>query len=239
MALSGAVHGFVGYIGRAQSPCKRLWGWKFCLGEAILKPMTAPLDLNGARLWKEFLDRASQKALVDDLRELVRSAPFQRYETPGGRRMSVHMSGAGSVAWMSDRTGYRYSDIQPNGTRWPEIPERLNAVWAAVSGVGRPPDSCLFNYYGEGAKMGLHQDKDEADTQWPVVSISLGDEAQFRIGGLSRRDPTRSVWLQSGDVVVLTGASRLAYHGIDRIKFGSSGLLERGGRLNVTLRIAG
>lgn len=200
--------------------------------------MVASLDLNGARLWKGFLDRASQVALVEDLRELVRAAPLQAYETPGGRRMSVRMSGAGSVAWMSDRAGYRYSDVQSDGAKWPDIPDSLHAIWVAVSGVERQPDSCLLNYYGEGAKMGLHQDRDEADTNWPVVSISLGDEAQFRIGGLSRRDPTKSVWLQSGDVVVLTGASRLAYHGIDRIKFGSSGLLERGGRLNITLRIA-
>ena len=153
--------------------------------------------------------------------------------------MSVQMSGAGAKAWTSDRAGYRYSDLQADGAKWPDIPERLLELWRTVSGVDRLPDSCLINFYGEGAKMGLHQDRDEADTRWPVVSISLGDDAQFRIGGLSRRDPTRSVWLQSGDVVVLTGQSRLAYHGIDRIKFGSSGLLDRGGRLNVTLRVAG
>lgn len=87
--------------------------------------------------------------------------------------------------------------------------------------------------------MGLHQDRDEAELDWPVVSISLGDEAMFRVGGQTRRDPTKSVWLKSGDVVVLAGVSRLAYHGIDRIKFGSSTLLDHGGRLNVTLRIAG
>ena len=201
--------------------------------------MTAPLDLNGARLWKALLDKASQAALVADLRAIAQAAPFRRYETPGGKRMRVQMSGAGAKAWTSDRAGYRYSDLQADGAKWPDIPERLLELWRTVSGVDRLPDSCLINFYGEGAKMGLHQDRDEADTRWPVVSISLGDDAQFRIGGLSRRDPTRSVWLQSGDVVVLTGQSRLAYHGIDRIKFGSSGLLDRGGRLNVTLRVAG
>jgi alkylated DNA repair protein (DNA oxidative demethylase) len=201
--------------------------------------MTALLDLNGARLWKAFLDRAIQENLLADLRDVARAAPFRKYETPGGKRMSVQMSGAGAMAWTSDRSGYRYSGVQADGAEWPAIPDRLLAIWNEVSGVDQTPDSCLVNYYGEGAKMGLHQDKDEADTKWPVVSISLGDDAQFRIGGLSRRDPTKSVWLQSGDIVVLTGTSRLAYHGIDRIKFGSSALLERGGRLNITLRIAG
>lgn len=201
--------------------------------------MTAPLDLNGAQLWKALLDRAEQTALVADLRDLARDAPFQIYETPGGKRMSVQMSGAGAKVWIADRTGYRYVERQPDGAVWPEIPDRLLKVWRMVSGVDRAPDSCLINFYGEEAKMGLHQDKDEADTTWPVVSISLGDEAQFRVGGLLRRDPTKSVWLKSGDVVVLTGPSRLAYHGIDRIKYRSSTLLERGGRINITLRISG
>ena len=200
--------------------------------------MAAPLNLNDALLWKAFLDSGSQTALVSDLREVARRAPFQRYETPGGRQMSVRMSGAGARAWVSDRTGYRYSPVQSDGAGWPDIPERLLDIWRAVSGVDVLPDSCLVNFYGEGAKMGLHQDRDEADTQWPVVSVSLGDDAQFRIGGVSRSDPTKSVWLNSGDIVVLTGASRLAYHGIDRIKFGSSRLLDRGGRINVTLRVA-
>lgn len=201
--------------------------------------MTVPLDVNGASLWKTYLDRVAQAELVADLRELARAAPFRSYETPGGRQMSVRMSGAGAMAWTSDRAGYRYSAVQANGADWPDIPERLLDIWRAISGVDVLPDSCLVNYYGERAKMGLHQDRDEADTRWPVVSISLGDDAQFRIGGPSRRDPTKSVWLESGDIIVLTGPSRLSYHGIDRIKFGSSALLERGGRINVTLRVAG
>ena len=149
------------------------------------------------------------------------------------------MSGAGDVAWMSDTSGYRYAGAQPDGQAWPAIPASVLAVWQAVSGVSRAPDSCLVNFYGEGAKMGMHQDRDETETDWPVVSISLGDEALFRVGGQNRRDPTKSVWLQSGDVIVLTGPSRLAYHGIDRIRFGSSPLLPQGGRINVTLRVAG
>ena len=105
--------------------------------------------------------------------------------------------------------------------------------------MSRAPDSCLLNYYGEGSRMGMHQDKDEADTRWPVVSISLGDEALFRVGGIEKPSPSKSVWLRSGDVVVLEGAARLAWHGIDRVRFRSSELLPDGGRINVTLRVAG
>ncbi len=148
------------------------------------------------------------------------------------------MTGAGPVAWTSDLSGYRYASAQPDGDGWPEIPESALSVWEQVAGVPCAPDSCLVNYYGDGAKMGMHQDRDEAETDWPVVSISLGDDALFRVGGQDRRDPTKSIWLQSGDIVVLSGTSRLAYHGIDRIKFGSSPLLDRGGRINVTLRVA-
>ncbi len=101
------------------------------------------------------------------------------------------------------------------------------------------PDCCLLNYYGSEARMGLHRDADETDFSWPVVSISLGDSARFRIGGVQRSDPTTSVLLESGDVVVMGGEARLAYHGIDRIRFGSSRLLPSGGRLNMTLRVVG
>lgn len=201
--------------------------------------MTSPLDFQGTQVWSGLLDRTAQQVILKDLRALAIHAPLRRYETPGGHQMSVRMSGAGAMAWVSDACGYRYVARQPDGTEWPPIPNSILSVWQSVSGLSRVPDSCLVNYYGEGAKMGLHQDRDEADTDWPVVSISLGDEAMFRVGGQTRREPTKSIWLRSGDVVVLTGASRLAYHGIDRIKFGSSTLLDRGGRINVTLRIAG
>jgi alkylated DNA repair protein (DNA oxidative demethylase) len=153
--------------------------------------------------------------------------------------MSVKMSGAGTRAWLADSTGYRYDTAQPDGRDWPEIPTSVLTVWDTVSGVEQKPDSCLVNFYGEGAKMGMHQDKDEATTDWPVVSISLGDDALFRVGGTKRGGPTQSVWLRSGDVAVLAGDGRLAYHGIDRIRFGTSALLPEGGRINVTLRVAG
>ncbi len=208
----------------------------FCSKSSL---MTAPLDFMGTQVFKGHLSRAAQDRMVADLRAVAGAAPFRQYETPGGRKMSVRMTGAGEVAWMTDRSGYRYAAAQPDGRDWPNIPPSILDVWKTVSGVSRDPDSCLVNFYGEGAKMGMHQDRDEAQTDWPVVSISLGDEALFRVGGLERGDPTKSIWLQSGDVVVLTGPSRLAYHGIDRIKFGTSPLLENGGRINVTLRVAG
>jgi alkylated DNA repair protein (DNA oxidative demethylase) len=200
---------------------------------------SGPLDVNGVIVWPQVLDRAAQEAMMSDLRELALTAPFRQSETPGGRKMSVRMSAAGALGWVTDRSGYRYDPHQPDGRDWPEIPESVLAVWWKVSGVARPPDSCLVNFYGEGARMGMHQDRDEADTRWPVVSISLGDDALFRVGGNRRGSPTKSVWLKSGDVAVLSGMSRLAYHGVDRTTFRASDLLSGGGRLNVTLRVAG
>lgn len=197
------------------------------------------LSVNGVEVRKGFLDREAQFSMVEALRDIARVAPFRQYETPGGGKMSARMTGAGERVWMSDRTGYRYCERQPDGSAWPPIPEGVLDVWRAVSGVERLPDSCLVNFYGEAAKMGMHQDRDEATTDWPVVSISLGDAALFRVGGTERRGRTESVWLESGDVAVLSGEARLAYHGIDRIRFGTSALLPQGGRINVTLRVAG
>ncbi len=194
--------------------------------------------LMGVPVWKGLLSRQKQADMVGDLRALAGKAPFRRYDSPGGK-MSVRMSGAGDSSWISDQSGYRYDSVQPDGRNWPDIPASILEVWRQVAGVPRDPDACLVNFYGEGTKMGMHQDKDEATLNWPVVSISLGDEALFRIGQTTRGGPTQSIWLQSGDVAVLSGEARLAYHGIDRIKFGSSSLLPDGGRLNVTLRVAG
>jgi DNA oxidative demethylase len=147
------------------------------------------------------------------------------------------MTSAGRVGWVTDRAGYRYADRHPSGVACPPIPEAVLAIWRGVTGLARDPDCCLVNWYGEGARMGLHQDRDEGDFGWPVVSVSLGDDGLFRMGGAARRDPTTSLWLTSGDVVVMGGAARLAFHGVDRIRFGSSTLLPPGGRLNLTLRV--
>ncbi len=158
--------------------------------------------------------------------------------TAWGKPMSVRMTSAGRVGWVIDRGRYRYADRHPEtGAPWPAIPDSILDVWRVVSGWPDPPSSCLMNWYGEGAKMGLHQDKDEGDFAPPVVSVSLGDPARFRMGGTSRKGPTESTILSSGDVVVMGGAARLAYHGIDRVMFGESGLLPGGGRINLTLRV--
>lgn len=195
------------------------------------------LDVNGAKLFKSALSPSRQAALLDDIHAIARAAPMFAPVTRWGKPMSVRMTSAGSCGWYSDRRGYRYVDRHPSGHAWPAIPDSILRVWSDYAGVARAPDCCLINHYTEGAKMGLHQDRDEADFSWPVVSVSLGDEALFRVGGIERRDATRSVWLASGDVVVLGGRARLAYHGVDRIKFGSSRLLDGGGRINVTLRV--
>jgi alkylated DNA repair protein (DNA oxidative demethylase) len=196
-----------------------------------------PLTLRGFQIYKEALDLEAQHEVLDILREVVRCAPLFTPETPRGQKMSVRMTAAGAFGWISDRAGYRYASLHPQGTPWPAIPASILRIWQDLSGVERQPECCLVNFYAEGARMGLHRDKDEADMQWPVLSISLGDDGLFRMGGPERRDPTQSVWLQSGDVVVMGGDARLAHHGVDRIRFGSSSLLPKGGRISLTLRV--
>lgn len=200
--------------------------------------MTGPdLTIRGVEIWRGALNAPAQRALVSDLRAVVARAPLFSPMTPYGKPMRVRMTSAGEYGWFSDRRGYRYVRHHPDGQPWPEIPPRVLALWRRFVGEGRPPQCCLINHYGEGARMGLHQDRDEADFRWPVVSVSLGDDALFRIGNLSRGGPTQSVWLHSGDVVVMGGEARLIYHGIDRIRSGSSTLLPAGGRINLTLRV--
>lgn len=198
-----------------------------------------PVMVEGFAWYRGLLPRAAQAQVVADLRGVVRAAPMVNMTTPGGRQMKVRMTSAGRLGWTADRRGYRYEPRHPSGAPWPPIPDSVLAVWRAVAPAARAPDSCLVNYYGEGVKMSLHRDDTEADLEQPVVSISLGDPASFRIGGHARGDPTRSIRLESGDVLVMAGAARLRYHGIGRVFFGRSDLLEQGGRLNLTLRVAG
>ncbi|SFL06358.1 alpha-ketoglutarate-dependent dioxygenase AlkB family protein [Shimia haliotis] len=199
--------------------------------------MNDRLIIRGFEVVKEALEPAAQAAMVADLRDIARAAPMRSPVTRWGKPMSVKMTSAGRVGWISDRRGYRYEPTHPDGTAWPAIPHSILTLWRDVTGLEREPDCCLINYYGEGARMGLHQDKDEGDFDWPVVSVSLGDDGLFRMGGVERGGSTESLWLQSGDVVVMGGAARLAYHGVDKIRFRSSRLLPDGGRINITLRV--
>jgi alkylated DNA repair protein (DNA oxidative demethylase) len=197
-----------------------------------------PLDLRGARVWPGWLDGAAQGAMLDDIREVLRAAPLVRPFTPRGQPMSVRMSAAGRFGWITDRSGYRYAQQHPvTGVPWPPIPASVLAVWRALSECDRAPECCLVNFYDGDARMGMHQDRDEADFDAPVLSISLGDDALFRIGNRTRGGKTDSLWLRSGDVLVMGGAARLLFHGVDRIEPGTSTLMPKGGRVNLTLRV--
>ena len=205
-------------------------------------PGSPDIVLGDAPIWRGWLSAPAQAEMVAALRAVVAAAPPFSPETRWGKQMSVRMTSAGRYGWFSDRRGYRYIDRHPSGAAWPEIPASVMAVWRALAPGARAPDCCLVNLYAGSAKMGLHQDRDEADFSQPVLSISLGDAALFRIGGTERGGRTQSAWLESGDVMLLTGPSRLAFHGIDRIRGGSSMLLEEGGfegggRINLTLRV--
>lgn len=189
-----------------------------------------------------YLGAQEQADLVVALRALLEQAPFFAPRMPRtGKPFSVRMSNCGSLGWVSDERGYRYQPTHPDtGLPWPAMPERLLQAWRDLAPGAPPPEACLINYYDAGARMGLHQDRDEDDLVTPVVSLSLGDTAVFRIGGTNRRDPTTSLKLASGDALAFGGPSRLAFHGIDRILAGSSTLLSGapldGGRINLTLR---
>lgn len=203
--------------------------------------------LAGFRHLPGYLSPGEQQRLRDDIAGILRSAPLYVPTMPrSGRPMSVRMTNCGPLGWVTDKTGgYRYQQLHPvTGRPWPAMPERLLDIWRGVSDCVAVPEACLVNYYGATAKLGLHQDMDEDDRAAPVVSVSLGDEAWFRVGGLRRTDTTERVLLKSGDVVVLGGEARMAFHGVDRILPGSSDLLAviapllggAEGRINLTLR---
>jgi len=195
--------------------------------------------IDGFKFFEGFLSAQAQGDLIKALRVIIDAAPLFRPLMPrSGRPFSVKMTNAGSKGWVSDKSGgYRYQSHHPEtGSPWPAIPSSLLEIWGEVSNWAQEPEACLVNYYGPGARMGAHVDRDEEAKEAPVVSVSLGDEAVFYVGGLKRGDPKTRFRLKSGDVVVLSGAARQAYHGIDRILAGSSDLLDEGGRFNLTLR---
>jgi alkylated DNA repair protein (DNA oxidative demethylase) len=190
------------------------------------------------RIFPGFLTEAQQWTLLSAVREVLTEAPlFSPVMPRSGSPYSVRLSNCGSLGWISDRAGYRYTPLHPVTQRpWPVIPGPVLDIWRATCGVAYEPEACLINYYGPTARLGLHRDEDEQAREAPILSISLGDTALFRLGGPGRKSPSRSIRLASGDVLVLSGASRNWFHGVDRVVAGSSRLLAEGGRLNLTLR---
>lgn len=194
---------------------------------------------DGFRRLPGYFSRAQQKALVEAVRRCVKAAPLYRPFMPRtGKPLSVRMTNFGPLGWVTDKAkGYRYEPAHPvTGAPWPEMPDMLTRLWEKETGYPAPPEACLVNFYDAGARMGLHVDWDEEAADAPVVSVSLGDDALFRLGGPERKGKTESMRLKSGDVVILAGASRRFYHGVDRIYPGASDLLPKGGRINLTMR---
>lgn len=181
----------------------------------------------------------AQKSLVEVIRDIVRQAPLYTPTMPRtGKPLSVRMTNCGTLGWVTDKErGYRYQTTHPvTGNRWPDMPAQLLGLWDEYAAYDHPPEACLVNHYEPSAKMGLHQDRDEQDLDAPVLSISLGDACRFRVGEKVREGRTTSVKLQSGDVLVMGGEGRLAFHGVDRIYANTSALLSKPGRINLTLR---
>jgi len=185
---------------------------------------------------------ALQDALLAAVATVAAGAPFRHMVTPGGYTMSVAMTNCGAAGWVTDRGGYRYAPGDPDsGAPWPAMPEtfrHLAAEAAAEAGYpGFVPDACLINRYEPGARLSLHQDRDERDYGHPIVSVSLGLPATFQFGGPKRADPVRKVALRHGDMVVWGGAARLHHHGVLALKDGDHPATGRA-RINLTLRRA-
>jgi alkylated DNA repair protein (DNA oxidative demethylase) len=196
---------------------------------------------DGAILLRGFA-RPVESDVISALREIIAQAPFRRMFTPGGHQMSVAMTNCGGAGWVTDHSGYRYDGIDPNsGQPWPVMPTaflELAKQAAAEGGFdGFAPDACLVNRYEPGARMSLHQDKDEQDFAAPIVSVSLGLPAIFLFGGLKRADKPRRYRLEHGDVVVWGGPSRLFFHGVAPLADGEHALMGRQ-RINLTFRKA-
>lgn len=196
----------------------------------------------GILLWRQWLDRGAQESLLAGVRAGLEQAPLYRPVMPGtGKAFTALESNFGPLGWVADKSGYRYQPLHPVTQKpWPAMPDGLTALWRQLAGAfcpDPPPLSCcLVNFYRDGARMGAHQDRDENDILAPVIGISLGDSALFRIGGPSRKGPSRTLPLESGDVIGFGGPARLAFHGIDRVRAGTSTLIAGGGRISLTLR---
>ncbi len=195
--------------------------------------------IEGFRHLSGYLDGEQQQRLLALIADITAAAPLYCPTMPkSGKPFSVRMTNCGALGWVSSKdAGYRYQALHPvAGSPWPAMPDMLHDIWRDLSDYPHAPQACLVNWYGPGARLGLHVDADEAATQAPVISVSLGDDAWFRVGGPKRRDPSERVLLKSGDVAILAGPARLAYHGIDRIVAGTSDLIDGPGRFNLTMR---
>ncbi len=194
----------------------------------------------GFKHYPLYFSPAEQQSLIDAVKLGVAQAPFYQPTMPRtGTPLTVVMSNFGPLGWVTDKDkGYRYETTHPkNGQSWPILPATLQKLWEDVANWPTLPEACLINWYHkEKTSMGLHVDQDEHDTNAPVVSVSLGDPAMFRIGGPKRGGPTQGLKLFSGDVVVMGGQSRHCYHGVSKIFYGESALVPRGGRINLTMR---
>lgn len=202
-----------------------------------------PVEIAPGAWWLPGFASDEAETLLHEIGKVLARAPLRHMHTPGGRRMSVAMSNCGRHGWVSDRAGYRYSATDPvSGRAWPPLPPRLSLLAGrAAKAAGYPgfaPDACLINRYVPGARMGLHQDRDERDLTAPIVSISLGAEAVFLFGGPTRSDRYRRIPLAHGDVVVWGGPSRLFFHGVAPLAAGAHPLTGAC-RFNLTLRKAG
>jgi DNA-N1-methyladenine dioxygenase (EC 1.14.11.-) len=196
----------------------------------------------GALLLRAFVGEEDAAALMAAIDKVLAASPLRHMQTPGGFRMSVAMSNCGQFGWVTDRRGYRYQSLDPLAERdWPAMPEAFAALAARASAAagfaGFDPDACLINRYEPGARMSLHQDKNELDMDQPIVSVSLGLPATFLFGGMARTDKPQRMRLESGDVVVWGGPARLAFHGVDPLRDGEHPLTGRC-RYNLTFRRA-
>ncbi|WP_427453192.1 alpha-ketoglutarate-dependent dioxygenase AlkB family protein [Litorimonas sp. WD9-15] len=202
----------------------------------MAKPSEFP---DGFAHYPLYFSPAEQEALIAAVKAATETAPFFQPRMPRtGTPLSVVMSNFGSLGWVTDKErGYRYEPRHPvTDVPWPPLPDLLQKLWQDVSDWPDLPEACLINWYKDGAKMGLHVDRDELAVNAPVVSISLGDPAMFRIGGPKRGGKTQGVKLLSGDVVVLAKEARRCYHGISKVDYGQSALVPKGGRINLTMR---
>jgi alkylated DNA repair protein (DNA oxidative demethylase) len=198
----------------------------------------------GVCLYRGYFDEAAQTSLLREIEAAITLAPLFTPTMPrSGAPFSVRMTNCGSLGWLSDKMrGYRYELLHPQtGEAWPAIPRALLAAWNGLASCPRPPQACLVNFYTPDARMGLHQDRDEDDLEAPILSVSLGADCRFRLGGVKRSDRSRTFTLSSGDVLTLGGPARLCFHGVDKLLPElaprlDSPLFATGGRINLTLR---